>query len=123
MESDFVVYLEGVKAKMGFKNDRALAVAVGMNASALCNVMKGLGVPSDDACVRIAQVAGDAPARVLLLAHRTRSRGDAKAAWDKLYRALANVALAAAFALGLSGLLPSPAPAPADIGGYSRYIM
>jgi DNA-binding XRE family transcriptional regulator len=105
-----VKYLEGGRSKMGMKSDRALALRVGITQSSMHNIMAGMSTPSDDTCMKIAELAGDDPARVIALAHMAKAPGASKKAWDKIFKAVT----AASFSFFLTNSLTLHALFPAS---------
>jgi len=61
-----------------------------LNAGSVYNVTKGVGAPSDDLCIRIAELVGDDPGKVILLAHKSKASEKARPHWDKILKAVAS---------------------------------
>lgn len=114
--TDFSKYLEGVKAKIGIKSDRELAFALGVTAGSIYNVTKGTGIPTDDICLKIAEIAGDDPEKVLLIAHKSKASEKSRPYWDSLLKKVANMSLILFLALAFL-------PEILHISSPMRYIM
>lgn len=82
----FVNYLKGVKTKLKITSDRQLAVKLGVTQSYVSQIMSGGQIPNDDICVRIAELAGDDPIHVLLIAHIDRSSIVSRLYWEHLFK-------------------------------------
>ncbi len=107
--TDFTKYLEGVKAKVGIKSDLQLAVRIGVSYSLVHGFLHSNRIPGDDICVKIAELAGDDPARVIALAHVVKASGASKRAWEKIFKAVAGKAAAAVLVILMTLSLLSPA--------------
>ena len=110
--TEFARYIEGLKAKIGIKSDRELAIKIGLSATAIYNITRASAIPTDDICLKIAKIAGDDPEKVLLLAHRSKASDAAKPYWDKILKAVVNMSLVALLFLNFS-----------QYSGLTGYIM
>ncbi len=106
--TDFVKYLDGTMVKMGIKSGPQLALRIGVSQAYAHNIIRGIQVPGDDVCVKIAELAGDDAARVIALAHMVKATSASKAAWDKIFKAVAAAALV--LVIVFVGILPSAMP-------------
>lgn len=97
--TEFSDYLKAVRFKTGIKNDRQLALRLGLSMAAIYNITRANTIPSDEICLRIAALAGDDPEKVLLLAQKSRAPEAAKKHWESIMR---KVAASCAFFLVLS---------------------
>lgn len=59
MPTEFATYLDGVKAKKGIKNDTQLAIKLGIPQPTIQTWKTTERVPSDEACIKIAELAGE----------------------------------------------------------------
>lgn len=91
-------YLRDVKGKKGIKSDRQFAIQIGLSTGMICNILGGANVPSDDACKKIAQFAGDPVEKVLILAAESRAPESSRTAWERILKAASKAGL---FTLGL----------------------
>lgn len=89
--TEFTVYLKGIKAKLGIKSDRELAFKIGVSPAYISNMKLGQ-IPDDDVCLKIAEIAGDDPGKVLLLAHKSKASEKSKPYWESLFKKVVNVA-------------------------------
>jgi transcriptional regulator with XRE-family HTH domain len=91
--------LDAAKAAQGWKSDYRLCKALGVTSSRLGNWRSGRNTPDDGMVLRLAQLAGIDPARVLAgIAAERSSDAEVKRAWLKIATAAA-VLLAVQFAL------------------------
>lgn len=121
--TDFVKYLEGVKAKMGITSDRQLAMKIGVSPAYFSNIRLGQ-VPHDDICLKIAELTGDNPEYVILLAHKSKANEATRPYWDhifKVFEAIQKPALAASLALFLA--LPFIAQGSLPFHGLTQDIL
>ena len=118
--NDMVRYLEGVKAKLGIKSDRALGVKIGMSSPAITSIMQGVTLPSDENCLKLAKLAGDDPEKVLLLANKSRAPENSKPYWDSILRKVAASSLVILFVLVVA---PAVFPSPAQGADFTVYIL
>lgn len=100
-------YLEGVKAKLDIKSDTQLAIRLGVSQAAVQKWMKTGAVPDDDMCLKIAEIAADDPAMVILLAHKSRASEATKKHWARIFKTVT----AATFSLLLVAAAALPAVA------------
>lgn len=84
--TDIVKYIEGIKVGKGIKSDRQLAALVGITQPSMTNILGGLSVPKDETCVKIAELAGEDPAIVILLAHKSKASEATKKHWAKIFK-------------------------------------
>lgn len=91
--TEFAKYIEGLKAKLGLKNDSQLSFLIGVSPRAIYNITKGHSIPTDDICLKLAELAGDDPEKVLLLAHKSKASERSKPYWDKILKAVVNMSL------------------------------
>ncbi len=114
--TEFSKYLEDVKIKLKIKSDAELAIRIGKTQSYMSQVMRGMTMPTDDVCLKIAEIAGDDPEKVLLLAHKSKASEKSRPYWDSLLKKAVNASLIILIALTfLPEILPFSNP--------PRYIM
>jgi transcriptional regulator with XRE-family HTH domain len=113
--TDIIKYLEGVKVKLGISSDRALAHKIGITQSAISNIMAGASIPSDETCIKIAELAGDDPALVILMAHKSKASEATKKHWAKIFKTVTAAALG--FLVMISLAVPALAGQNPRIGG------
>ncbi len=118
--SDLVKYLVGVKAKTGIKSDNELARRLKITSAGINTIMRGRVVPSDKTCLRIAELAGDDPEMVLLLANKSRAPEQSKPYWDSILRKVAAASLVILFILVVA---PAVFPSPAQGADFTVYIL
>ena len=118
--NDLVRYLEGAKAKVGIKTNNEMARRIGLTSPGFFAIMQGRVVPSDDTCIKIAEVAGDDAERVLLLARKARAPESSKPYWDSILRKVAASSLVILFVLVVAPLV---FPSPAQGADFTVYIL
>lgn len=91
--TEFAKYLEGVKIKLGIKSDRQLAFMIGLTQPSMCSIMSGKTIPTDDIVLKIAEIAGDDPEKILLLAHKNKASEKSRPYWDSLLKKVVNMSL------------------------------
>ena len=104
--SEFSIYLEGVKAKLGIKSDNQLAIKLSISQSAVAGWTNSGRTPEDETCIKIANLAGDDPSQVILLAHKVKASEKTRPYWDKIFKTCAAAVLVLALTVGI--LLPYP---------------
>lgn len=90
----FSNYLKTVLDRTGIKNERQLALRLGITQGFISQIKKGENTPSDELCIKLAKLAGDNPDRILLLSHKNKASEEAKPYWDKIIKTLATATLA-----------------------------
>ncbi len=113
--AEFAKYLDGIKAKLGIKSDRQLSFKIGISPAYLANIRIGQ-IPDDDIVLKIAEIAGDDPEKVLLLAHKSKASEKSRPYWDSLLKKVANMSLIIPLLLILSFNF-------VDSSSLPRYIM
>ncbi len=112
--TEFSKYLGGVKAKLAIKNDYQLSIKSGIAYSTIQSWMKAGKVPEDDVCIKIANLAGDDPARVILLAHKAKASDVSKPYWNKIFKTCAATILVFVLCISVFNIID---PLPSMIGG------
>ncbi len=118
--TDFAVYLMGVKAKLGIKTNTQLAEKVGIAQTYVTRIVKGGYIPSDEVCLRIAELSGDDPEKVLLLAHRVKASPKSRPHWESIFKKVAASSLVILFILVVA---PAVFPSPAQGADFTVYIL
>jgi transcriptional regulator with XRE-family HTH domain len=96
--NDFGKYLEEVRTKTGIKNDRQLAMRIGVSP-AYINYIKHGRIPEDDVCIKLAELANDKPESILLMAHKLKATEKSKPYWEHMFKTLAAATLASIITL------------------------
>ncbi len=109
--TEIVAYLQNVKIRLGIKSDRQLAMKSEITQAAICSIMGGGSVPTDETCIRIALLAGDDPAYVIALARKSKASEASRPYWDRILKVLATAAVLGFFALNTAPLTVSHAEA------------
>ena len=91
--TEFVEYLRVVKTRLVMKSDRELAHKIGITGPAFSSIMAGISIPSEEHCVKIAQLAGDDPAYVIALARRCKAPESSRPYWDRILKVLATASM------------------------------
>lgn len=86
--NELVAYLNDVKRLTGIKNDRQLSIAIGITTPAMSGIMAGVSVLTDEHCIKVAELTGDDPAKVIALAHKVKASEKACPHWEKILKAL-----------------------------------
>lgn len=124
--TDFVKYLEGVKAKLGISSDRQFAGQIGVSQSFMSNMMAGWQVPEDDTCIKIAKLAGDNPERIILLARKSKASDTSRPYWEHIFALLtepkkAAVTASLAFLLIIPMIFQETFPGTTDFSLQNTY--
>lgn len=86
-------YLEEVKKKAGLRTDRALAEKLGIRPQAIVLIKQGVNTPCDETCKKLAELIGDPPEKVLLLAQISKAPDVTRPAWERIFQAMAFMAV------------------------------
>lgn len=95
-------YLDLARARQGIESDRQLGTAIGLKKGIAHQYRKGAALPSDDAMVALAHLAGIDPEIALLDLNQWRAKGAARSVYMEMARRLAGTTVALLVALGLA---------------------
>jgi transcriptional regulator with XRE-family HTH domain len=87
------VYIDNIKVKADIKSDRQLAIKIGIDPSYLCEIIKGTKMPSDKHCIKLAEIAGEEPEKVILFIHACNAKKEAQPIWNGLLKKVVGIAL------------------------------
>lgn len=120
--TEIAKYLTGVKVKMGVKSDLQLALRLGISQGMVNKIMMGVATPGDEVCIKIAELAGENPERVILLAHKSKASEKTRTYWEHIFNLLPEpkkTAVAASLAL----LIAVPVLADFSLHNATQYIL
>ncbi len=92
MEKPIVSYIADLQEKTGLK-DAEIAEKLGIKPSSMNHIKYGMTVPKDETCRRLAELAGDPPEKVLLLAAESRAPEALKPVWHNIIKKMAKSGL------------------------------
>jgi len=79
--------LDHVKEKKGIKNDYNLALQLGLTPNAIFKIRNNQSIPSDDTCIKLANLAGENAEKIILIAHATRAESkEATKIWNGILK-------------------------------------
>jgi len=81
---DLSAYLQNMKEQLNIQNNGELATLLHIDEQRVSRWCNGEEVPDDDSCIKLAFVAGDDPAKVLVLKHLSSASIMARAFWEKV---------------------------------------
>ena len=81
-------YILGVMKRLGL-NQSQIAAQIGVNRSEINFILKKGVTPSDKTCIKLAQISGDSPEKVILLAAESRAPKESRAIWHSIIQKLA----------------------------------
>ena len=81
---DLSAYLQNLKERLNIQNNRELATQLNVDEQRVSRWCNGEEIPDDDSCIKLAFIAGDDPADVLILKHLSSASIMAKGFWEKV---------------------------------------
>lgn len=90
--NEFIQYIHEVMKEKGIKSATELGLLIGKKQSYMSSLMRGNHTPGEDVCIKIAEISGDSPEKVLLMAHTAYAK-EAKPYWENLLKKVANMSL------------------------------
>ncbi len=79
--------LDIVKKKAGIKNDYNLGLKIGISTGAMFEFRHGKSIPSDDTCIKLANLAGEDAEKIILIAHASRAESkEATKIWNGILK-------------------------------------
>ncbi|HET6465463.1 MAG TPA: helix-turn-helix transcriptional regulator [Nitrospiria bacterium] len=81
---DLSAYLQNLKERLNIPNNRELATQLNVDEQRVSRWCNGEEIPDDDSCIKLAFIAGDDPADVLILKHLSSASIMARAFWEKV---------------------------------------
>jgi hypothetical protein len=85
-----VEYLDTAKARGNFDSDTRLSIAIGQGPTWASVIRRGIAMPSEEAMLRLAELAGVSPDIALLDLHRERARDPRiKSLWANILQRVA----------------------------------
>jgi len=81
---DLSAYLQNLKERLNIPNNRELATQLNVDEQRVSRWCNGEEIPDDDICIKLAFIAGDDPADVLILKHLSSASIMARAFWEKV---------------------------------------
>jgi len=82
---DLSTYLKKLKDDLGVEKTGELALQLRIAEQRFSRWCNGEEIPDDESCVKIAIMAGDDPAKVLILKHLSSAPIMARDPWEKIY--------------------------------------
>lgn len=80
--------LHRAQVRSGAKSQRELAKILNLNNSSLSLLASGKGELSDETYIRLAKLAGEDPAQILIEKHERKAGPEARAIWAKITQAM-----------------------------------
>src|SRR6266446_4348952 len=87
---NLVEYFEGLKKQLKMQKDQELAAQLNIDEQRVSRWCNGEEIPDDDTCIRLAFIAGDDPANVLVLKHLSSASLISRPFWEKISTKLQN---------------------------------
>ena len=81
---DLSAYLQNLKEQLNIRNNGELATQLKIDEQRVSRWCNGEEIPDDDSCIKLAFIAGDDPAKVLVLKNLSSASIMARAFWEKL---------------------------------------
>jgi hypothetical protein len=81
---DLSTYLQNLKEQLNIRNNGELATQLNIDEQRVTRWCNGEEVPDDDSCIKLAFIAGDDPAKVLILKHLSSASIMARDIWEKV---------------------------------------
>ena len=81
---DLSAYLQNLKEQLNIQNNGALATQLKIDEQRVSRWCNGEEVPDDDSCIKLAFIAGDDPAKVLIIKHLSSASITARDIWEKV---------------------------------------
>jgi hypothetical protein len=82
---DLSAYLKNLKDHLGVEKTGELALQLRIAEQRFSRWCDGEEIPDDESCVKIAIMAGDDPAKILILKHLATAPIMARDPWEKIY--------------------------------------
>ena len=77
-------YIQDLKNQLKMQEKQELAERLNIDEQTILGWGKGEQIPDDDTCIRLAFIAGDDPARVLVLKHLSSASIMSRDFWEKI---------------------------------------
>ncbi len=84
-------YIDNVKIHKGMKKTAELSRSLGVERQYLYNIKKGLSTMNDSVAVKLANLSGDHPETVILIARWSTANTDIKPYYEAMYHAVNNL--------------------------------
>ena len=81
---DLSAYIQNLKEQLRIQKAPQLAAQLNIDERRVSKWCNGEEVPDDDNCIRLAWIAGDDPAKVLILKHLSSASIMSRAFWEKV---------------------------------------
>jgi hypothetical protein len=81
---DLSAYLQNLKEQFNIQNNGELAARFNIDEQRFSRWCDGEEIPDDDSCIKLASIAGDDPAKVLILKHLSSASEMARSFWEKV---------------------------------------
>jgi transcriptional regulator with XRE-family HTH domain len=81
---DLSAYLQNLKEQLNIRNNGELATQLNVDEQRVSRWCNGEEIPDDESCIKLASIAGDDPAKVLILKHLSSASIMARDAWEKV---------------------------------------
>ncbi|MBI3596295.1 MAG: helix-turn-helix transcriptional regulator [Nitrospirae bacterium] len=81
---DLSAYLQNLKEQLSIQKNGELATQLNIDEQRVSRWCNGEEIPDDDSCIKLASIAGDDPAKVLILKHLSSTSIMARAYWEKV---------------------------------------
>lgn len=88
--------LDHVKTTAGIKNDYNLGQKIGVSTNAMFEFRHGKSIPTDDTCIKLANLVRENPEKFVLIAHAERAKKESKEAgilWNGILKKAINFSL------------------------------
>jgi len=77
-------YLQNLKEQLNIRNNGELATQLNVDEQRVSRWCNGEELPDDDSCIKLAFIAGDDPAKVLILRHLSSASLMGRDIWEKV---------------------------------------
>jgi len=81
---DLSAYLQNLKQRLNIQNNGELAAQLKIEEQKVSRWCNGEEIPDDDSCIKLANIAGDDPAKVLILKHLSSASIMSRAFWENV---------------------------------------
>jgi transcriptional regulator with XRE-family HTH domain len=81
---DLSAYLQNLKEQLNIQNNGELAAQLNVDEQKVSRWCNGEEIPDDESCIKLASIAGDDPAKVLILKHLSSASIMSRAFWEKV---------------------------------------
>jgi hypothetical protein len=82
---DLSAYLRNLKEQLSIQKKEGLAAQLDMDEQTLSKWCDGEALPDEDSCMKIALIAEEDPAKILILKHLSSAPMMARDSWEKIY--------------------------------------